>query len=214
MDGKPGSDAKPPQKRRPKGERPTRPDAGTPRCGANLTKGDGTCANGAGAGTGHRGVGYCVYHGGKTRSHQAKARREIIQRVVAGMGIPIETTPEQALMSEVYRSAGHVQWMSDVIADWEYNAPRELILQLGETGYEKAAWIRVYQDERAHLARVAKAAIDAGIAERVVQLATTQAGLINQAITQILTDLGQDPRDPQVRRVVANRLSAVAALTA
>jgi hypothetical protein len=72
----------------------------------------------------------------------------------------------------------------------------------------------VFTEQRMHLARVSKMALDAGVAERLVSLAEAQADLFNTAITNIVTDLGMDPADGNVRSIVAHRLSEMAALAA
>ncbi len=67
-------------------------------------------------------------------------------------------------------------------------------------------WVRLYQEERDRLVRVAKAAIDAGVAEQQVRLAEEQAQRLAKVITAMLTDLGHDSDDELVRKVVRLRL--------
>jgi hypothetical protein len=67
-------------------------------------------------------------------------------------------------------------------------------------------WVKLYQEERDRLVRVAKAAIDAGVEERQVRLAEGQAQQLAQVIRAILTDLGHDLGDQRVRQVVRLRL--------
>ena len=55
---------------------------------------------------------------------------------------------------------------------------------------EVDAWLRLYREERQHLAKAAKMAIDAGIAERYVTLATDQGKLFASSIKLILSALG------------------------
>jgi hypothetical protein len=66
--------------------------------------------------------------------------------------------------------------------------------------------VKLYQEERDRLVRVARAAIDAGVEEHQVRLAEAQAPQLAQVIRAILTDLGHDPADEQVREVVRFRL--------
>jgi hypothetical protein len=54
--------------------------------------------------------------------------------------------------------------------------------------------------------RVAKLAIDAGVAEQQVRLAEEQAKQLAAVIRAILTDLGHDLEDERVRDVVRLRL--------
>lgn len=67
-------------------------------------------------------------------------------------------------------------------------------------------WVRLYQEERDRLVPVAKATIDAGVEERHVRLAEGQAQQLAQMIRAILTDLGHDLGDANVRKVVRFRL--------
>lgn len=57
------------------------------------------------------------------------------------------------------------------------------------TGTEVDAWLRLYREERVHLAKAAKMAIDAGIAERQVRLVEDQAKLFATGIRTILSAL-------------------------
>lgn len=117
-------------------------------------------------------------------------------------GGPIDVTPEEALLQEVRRTAGHVAWLGRLIAGME--SEDELWGYVGSAGsqsdekgsrdfyasIEPVVWLRLYHQERAHLKSVAKAAIDAGIAERQVRLAEQQADLLAGALQAILNDLG------------------------
>jgi hypothetical protein len=79
----------------------------------------------------------------------------------------------------------------------------------GRTVEAKAAvnvWVKLYQEERDRLVRVAKAAIDAVVEERQVRLAEGQAQQLARVIRTILTDLGHHRGDEHVRKVVRLRL--------
>lgn len=60
-----------------------------------------------------------------------------------------------ALLEEVHRTAGHVEWLGLEVA-----AQPPTALEAG------SVWVELYQDERAHLVRLAKVAIECGVAER------------------------------------------------
>jgi hypothetical protein len=70
----------------------------------------------------------------------------------------------------------------------------------GETHEAGAnAWLKLYQQERAHLVKVCSEAIRAGIEERRVKLAEAQGEQVAQAIRGILDDLRLTPE--QISRV-------------
>lgn len=71
------------------------------------------------------------------------------------------------------------------------------------TPTEVDAWLRLYREERAHLAKAAKMAIDAGIAERHVRLAEDQGKLFAGGIKLILQALALTPeQQAQVPQLV------------
>ncbi len=67
-------------------------------------------------------------------------------------------------------------------------------------------WVRLHQEWHDRLVRVAKTAIDAGVEERQVRLAEAQAQRLAAVIRAILTDLGYDLEEENVRKVVRLRL--------
>jgi hypothetical protein len=176
-------------------------------CGGKKKQGRGNCTRPKGWGTKHPGRGKCKLHGGSTKSHQAAAERE----AVVTYGLPVEIDPLQALLEEVYRTAGHVAWLGHVIRGLEQdNVTRGLTktvqlpdgTQRIEAGAGISVWVKLYQAERAHLAKVAKAAVDAGIEERLVHIAEEQAKQLAGVIRAIVAALGHDPEDEEVRKVV------------
>jgi hypothetical protein len=52
-----------------------------------------------------------------------------------------------------------------------------------------SVWLDLYQRERTHLVRVSKAALDAGVSERLVRLAEQQGMLLAQVIRQSTDEL-------------------------
>ncbi len=69
----------------------------------------------------------------------------------------------------------------------------------------------MYQAERQHLVRAAKAAIDAGVAERQVRLAEQQGQLIAEVMRKILDDRGLTPEQQrEAPSIVRRHLSLVA----
>lgn len=200
-------------------------DHGKPKCGGKR-RGEGTgqiCTRPAGWGTDHAGTGRCKLHGGGTRSHQAAGKRALAERAVRTFGLPREIDPRDALLEEVYRTAGAVDWLwSQVQAllpdDVIWGKTEEVNKTAGEfpgLDVTHAAavnlWVKLWQDERAHLVRVAKEAINAGIEERKVRLAEQQGTLLAGVIQRILGDLDLTPAQAaRIPEVVPRHLRAVA----
>src|SRR5689334_835242 len=84
-------------------------------CGANTP--DGPCGHWKGFRTNHPGFGRCYRHGGNTRNHQVAANKEIVKWRMRTYGNARVISPEEALKEEVWRTAGHVQWLGDLVAD-------------------------------------------------------------------------------------------------
>ena len=181
-------------------------------CGAKLKGGrEGTCKNPAGSRTDHLGWGKCQWHGGTSPALRVAAAREQLREQFLGNSVDIE--PTEAMLEEIRRSAGHVRWLHENILRFgneTQDDPQRALLQLSEQGWSKAAWMKLYSDERTHLMRTAKMALDAGVAERSVKLAESQGELIAVALRGILNELGlttdQEQRAPGI---VAKHLRAV-----
>lgn len=179
-----------------------------PFCGAIRTTSGDPCRLTAGFGTDHLGYGRCKHHGGATKSGALAGGAEMARSMMVLYGTPVDISPTEALLQEVRRSAGHVQWLGQMIQQMGEEAKGvpagALITVLTEQGHRPAAFIDVYRKEREHLARVAKLAIDAGIAERHVRLAEQQGQLVAGVIQSILAKLDLSPEQrrlaPQIVR--------------
>ncbi len=212
---------------------PTPGHGGHPRCGAAKRGGPGHCTQTAGWGTNHVGTGRCRLHGGNTTSHRKAAERVQAERAVATYGLPVHVDPREALLQEVHRTAGHVAWLAQIVAELEHGGsgyrpdtiidgeeertilvPLSGLKQLSKDGkYEKpAVWLEIYQQERRHLREVCRDAVNAGVAERAVQLAEQQGTALAGAIRGILADLSLTPDQlALVPVVVPKHLRAVTA---
>lgn len=194
------------------------------------------CPEMAGGGTDHPGYGPCRGHGGTSASGKMSAARERafvqvaeLKRASRFYGQVIQISAEQALQEEVGRSVGVVRWIEDKIAQWGAVVPIKLneetglppliemvegfrAVAIGDSEY--AAWLRMYQIERAHLARVAKACIDAGLSAKMVGLWEMQADMMYKIITLTCEKLGVDPDRlpavmPQIIEAVTNERMAI-----
>lgn len=84
-------------------------------CGAKTKSREGTCRNAAGFKTDHVGYGNCHLHGGATRTHQRHAQELAARAECATLGIPIEVDPGEALILELWETAGNVAFYRALI---------------------------------------------------------------------------------------------------
>lgn len=95
-------------------------------------------------------------------------------------------TPWEALLREVRRSAYRTAWL-DQRVDAEVQRERELVHEADESDRQVQAaelrrWLQESRRERMHFVRVAKTAVDAGLAERYVQSIEIEARLIARVL--------------------------------
>lgn len=202
---------------------------GLRRCWARAkSRGGAQCPNRA-----MKGQKVCRMHGGAAKHSIAKGEERVTEAkaaaLVATYGRKIETTATEALLDEVQWTAGHVAWLRERVQEIESDAAvagtdREHPLVWGVTREksggedfgttEEAApniWLKLYQQERAHLVKVCSEAIRAGIEERRIRLAEQQGQLVAQAIRAILADLElTTEQQARVPEVVPRHLRALA----
>lgn len=184
------------------------------KCNARRPDGSGRCRQPAGWGVEGMTRGPCKMHGGATDSVKQHHQKAMAVEAVVTYGLPREVDPHTALLQEVWRTAGHVQWLASVIHNSDPDAlvwgPSEEQLQVHEqrrgaasmphgnfqtrtqTGTIRAAptvWLELYRKERRHLVEVSKTAIACGIAERQVKLAEDMAMLMRTAVESMLDDM-------------------------
>lgn len=130
----------------------------------------------------------CRMHGGASPNAKAAAERRLAAERAANaiekFGGRRDIDPAAALLEEVHRTAGHVSWLESQIAEGQVD-----IAQSTLRGVEPSVWMQLYNTERNRLIAVTKAALDAGIAERQVQLAEAQGLMLASVIRAILDDL-------------------------
>jgi hypothetical protein len=147
-------------------------------CGAK-TRGGGKCKKQKGWGTNHLGSGRCKLHGGNTSSGEASAAKEAA--LIMGEALDIE--PHEALITCVRIAAGEVAYCSREIAGLEKATEPTAF------GAVLNIWIKTRQVAMAQLAKYSKMALDAGVAERQVQLAERYGEMLATLISGILGDL-------------------------
>jgi hypothetical protein len=169
----------------------------------------------------------CNTHGGSSPQAKAAAERRLqmvgAEQAVATFGLPREIDPRDALLEEIYRTAGAVDWLHQQVVKLEaeqitWGKAEEVEKQAGEfpgvdVTYKAAVnvWVELWQNERKHLVNVSKAAIAAGLEERKVRLAEQQGAMLASVIKNILGDLDLTPEQQSlVGQVVPRHLRAVA----
>lgn len=168
----------------------------------NAKRKDGSiCKQAAGHGTDHPGYGNCKMHYGSTISGKAKAAREAWEARLGEQAAEIfgpayagglaEVSPEEALLEEVRRTAGHVRFLEAAIA-----------LEMDPDLAARAQFR--YERERKHLVGTCQIALHAGIEERAVRLAERMGDQLAELIRGLLNDLQLTPeqqeRAPEIVR--------------
>lgn len=184
-------------------------------CGAKTKKG--TCQNVAGKGTQHLGFGRCSRHGGNTESHVKAAEVEQAVEAVAYYGLPREVEPHQALIEELYRTAGHVQWLEDIIHAGEMTKDvsptgRRRGVKLDQAtlaGDIPSVWLDLYERERKHLKDVAKTCLSLGLEDRRVKLDEAIAQKLVKFARGLAKELGVE-NNPELPVMVRRQLTLVA----
>lgn len=196
------------------------------RCGAKARSTGNPCTQPVVPGTAR-----CRFHGGAAPQVKAAGERRIqaanAERAAVIFGLPREVDPRDALLEEVYRTAGVVDWLQRKVRDLQdeevvWGVTEEVTKDSGEfpgvdtTRAAKVnAWVELYAKERKHLVDVCKAAVAAGLEERRVRLAEQQGALLAGAIRAILGDLDLNPeQQAKAAQVVPFRLREVAAVAA
>jgi hypothetical protein len=151
-------------------------------CGAPKRRG-GVCELRAGFGTDHFGDGPCKYHGGQLPVVRRKIERERMLRDLPMLGGAIEVDPIQALLQAVYRAAGICAWLRLKVEDLPDATP----------GGDVAVYVRLEAEWLDRMAKWSKMALDAGVAERAIQIAERTGQRIAAALDEAVEPLDLDP---------------------
>lgn len=161
----------------------------------------------------------CRTHGGSSPQAKAAAERRIqtakAEQAVATFGLAREVDPRDALLEEVYRTAGTVDWLAKQVRSLDTaDVVWGRVEETDDGVKNKAApsvWVQLYQQERQHLVRVCRETIQAGVEERRVRLAEQQGSMLAGVIKAILGDLDLSPEQAaKVPTVVPLHLRALA----
>ena len=145
-------------------------------CGAKKKNGE-SCRALAGLGTAHFGTGKCKWHLGNTSSHQINAIKQEARARMVEFGESLEVDPATALLGVLHLSAGHLNWVRAELADIEDKA-----------SLEGQILMRLFDEERDRIARISKAALDAGVAERQVRLAEMYGEAVAKLLRAVFYD--------------------------
>jgi len=171
-----------------------------------------------------RGAGPChqiaLRSTGRCRMHDGRRKAVVVaEQLGLTYGTPIKVSPEQALLEELWRTAGHVRWLGDRVAALEATAltwgtDRQVERWWGEfPGSEVVrragphVLLDLYDRERKHLVHVSTAIIGAGLAAKMVDAAQELGQAFARATDAILRDLSlSDEQWSLVPEVVPRRL--------
>lgn len=195
------------------------------RCGAR-TKAGRPCQKAAGWGTSHPGAGECRLHTGSTPAGELRGQIMLARRDMVAMGSPLPIEPHEAILECIRITAGEVAFCSERIAELELSDLVGPVLTSSvrdgdetheETRREGAptvhVWIAVRARAMDRLVGYSAAALRAGIEERRVRIAESQAQLLAQAVRGIMRDLGVEDR-PDAPAIVRRHLTMISGAVA
>jgi hypothetical protein len=157
--------------------------------GWRTTQTVGVCDKRAGWGTSHDGAGYCRWHekliddkGAGGDGHRGRTGAWVMAH---GFARALDVTPWQALLTAVKIAAGRVAYIEMKLGEAHSD---EQLLPDGDLAW----WVRQSEMWHDRMAKVAKMAIDAGVAERLVKQVELEAELMLKATTLTFAELGMD----------------------
>lgn len=175
----------------------------------------------------------CAYHGGRAPQVKAAAAGRVAVAKLAKQ-MPrweprTDLSPREVLALELGRSVAVCAWLTEQIdaldahalvwgtAQHRYGFGPEGPVDVRTDAAVPHALVAWWREERKHLVAVAKAAADAGVDERRVELQAAQARLLVAQVSMLVTELGHDAAAPETRRALAGffrRLDAIEAAEA
>lgn len=171
------------------------------------------CTQRAGQGTAYVGIGgHCVAHGGAKKQGRAVGAWHMAHKFAE----ELDVSPWEALLMVIRITAGRVRYceavLSSAVDDRELEgrvSEREPtgVTENGEltTGRDLRWWVDTSERERDRLARVSKAAIDAGVAQLLIEKELRAGEELAGTFVKVLTameDAGMDDAALEVARTV------------
>lgn len=109
------------------------------------------------------------------------------------VAVELDVTPWEAILKSVRLAAGRVAWVDEQLA----RAVRESTTGANDGGEPDdghvRAWLAESRKERTLMARFAKAAVDAGVAERQVRNAELEGQIIAAVVGRVIDRLDLSP---------------------
>lgn len=186
------------------------------KCNARIKTGDEgprRCKKDSGYGTDHPGFGPCKHHFGNTavpRRAGARAVYEAEFGQTARFGQIRAIDPMSGILQEIGRTNGFIQYLEAKINQQVVDGTNEDVALTYSTkdGVElPEVAVLLWKAERVHFARCCKMAADMGVAAAAIDLARVMGDRLAELLEYVIRDLGHDPDDPQVDRIVRGRLA-------
>lgn len=191
---------------------PPAPTSAAGICGAptHPLNGGGPCRRIKGWGTKHPGSGNCRSHFGNSANGKKHAATEAaamaLESARIALGIPVEMDPKRALLEQVWEAAGNVAFLRERVAEM---GPDLTLMSQDQIGSRLVirddirAMVKLYNEERDRLAKVAKMTIDAGVSESLVAIARSTAESIAAVVNAVLEGLELPEEQRERGRVIA-----------
>jgi hypothetical protein len=164
-------------------------------------------------------VGQCRKHLGNAPNQQAHARRVQAEEACRRFGVPVEVSPETALLDEVYASRGVVEFYRERVRSLAPDAmvygtesvrrtrrpaggdgEGDVIEDIMIAKPRPNVWITLLQQAEAHHLDVVRAAVGIGIEKRVLDIIEEQAATLHRVIEHALSSAGLDAAGQQAVR--------------
>lgn len=145
----------------------------------------------AGEGTRHAGFGPCRAHGSSGQHRAWELALDVARE--------LDVSPWDALLLSTRRAAGRVAWVDQQLDE----ATRANDGDVDTPAVRR--WLKESRLERALLARTAKAAVDAGVAERLVRQVELEGRIVAEALGRALDALELTAEQRQAAYAVAHR---------
>ena len=178
------------------------------------------CQRPAGWGTDHLGIGRCKRHGGSTPNHEVAAQRVMAIQACDRLGLEIDVSAEEALLTEVRECAGNVAFYRRLVQELDEHPAADIYdeenehWQRGEPGIYGRTYhvsgvptgegkphvlVVLYNQERDRLRAVATEVLKAGVEARRLQLAEADAAMLLAAHATALINMGLEARLEEFR---------------
>lgn len=186
----------------------------TTKCGVEIKRGRYAgrgCIKPAGQGTNHRGYGQCVAHGG-ARGYGKSYGAALMAH---GFAQELDVSPWEALLLVIRITAGRLRYIESVLATATSDDELEGTVNEGEptgvsqdgdltTGRDLTWWVEKSELERTNLAKFSKAAIDAGVAQLLIEKELRAGEELASTFVRIIEGLREAGLGQEVLEVARN----------